>query len=295
MSKDFKPMLASPAEMDKIQWPMFASVKLDGIRASVVDGRLLSRSLKEIPSREVFHTLSKHEFNGLDGELIVGPMTSPDCYRTTVSGIMAEDKKPDWSYYAFDLHGIDEPYRHRMDRLYEAFNGIGRIQILPQVLLHGEGELDDFESHALAEGHEGVILRHPDSPYKFGRSTAKEGYLLKVKRFEDSEAVVIDVIEEMHNGNEATKNELGRTKRSSHQENKTGKGRMGALLVRDVKTQVEFQIGTGFNDADKAWWWQRDEKIGDGLIVKYKSFPVGVKDKPRHPVYLGLRDKKDMS
>lgn len=293
MSKDFKPMLASPAEFDKIKWPMYASVKLDGIRASVVQGRLLSRSLKPIPNQGVSNALGIRTFDGLDGELIVGLMTSPDCYRTTVSGIMSKDKTPNWTYHVFDLHGVQEPYYRRMERLQDAIDGHGRIQLLPQVLLPNQEALDAFEASALQDGHEGVILRHPDSPYKFGRSTAEEGYLLKVKRFVDGEAVVLEVIEEMHNGNEATKNELGRTKRSSHQENKIGKGRMGALLVRDLKTKVEFQIGTGFTDADKVWWWSAVRPRE--TIVKYKSFPIGVKDKPRHPVYLGLRDKRDMS
>jgi DNA ligase-1 len=95
----------------------------------------------------------------------------------------------------------------------------------------------------------------------------------------------------MHNGNEATTNELGRTKRSSHKGNKSGKGRMGALRVKDIHTGVEFELGTGFTDADKEWWWD-DSKLG--LTVKYKFFPVGVKDKPRHPVYLGLRSPIDL-
>lgn len=132
---------------------------------------------------------------------------------------------------------------------------------------------------------------HPASPYKHGRSTAKEGYLMKLKRFIDSEAVVIGIEEEMFNGNEATTNELGRTKRSTAKAGLVPKGRMGKLHVRDFKSGVEFHIGTGFTDADKAWWWAEDRR---GLMVKYKSFPVGVKDLPRHPVYLGIRDPGDL-
>jgi len=297
----FKPMLASPMEEKHVHWPMYASVKLDGIRAVVRNGQLLSRSLKLIPNKTIQAALAKPMFEGLDGELIVGPANSPTCYRDTVSGVMAEDKDPDWYFHVFDHCRIPtDPFNVRHERAESAVHRAGsRMLLLSQTLVHDVEALNSFEAAALEDGHEGVILRSPSSPYKFGRSTAREGYLLKVKRFVDGEAMVMDIIEEMHNGNEATTNELGRTKRSSHQENKTGKGRMGALLVRDVKTDVEFQIGTGFDDADKAWWWDKhlDRKRTGGfhhMIVKYKHFPIGVKDKPRHPVYLGLRDARDM-
>ena len=66
---------------------------------------------------------------------------------------------------------------------------------------------------------------------------------------------------------------------------------MGALLVRDLTTGVEFQIGTGFDAADRAEFWEQDMR---GKIVKYKSFSIGVKDKPRFPSFLGLRSEIDL-
>ena len=123
------------------------------------------------------------------------------------------------------------------------------------------------------------------------RSRLSLKILLKLKRFTDSEAVILDVVEEMANMNEATVDERGYTKRSSHQDNKVGKGRMGALLVRDLTTGVEFQIGTGFDAADRAEFWEQDMR---GKIVKYKSFSIGVKDKPRFPSFLGLRSEIDL-
>lgn len=288
----FKPMLAAEADLKLLKFPLLASPKLDGIRASVVGGKLLTRTLKEVPNRVIFNLYSKPDFEGLDGELLVGAGTDPDVYRKTVSGVMSRDENPEFIYHVFDLHNVSAPYSTRLVRLWDAFESThGHVRILPQTLLRDADELMEYESRRVSEGYEGVILRHPDSPYKFGRSTAREGYLLKLKRFQDSEAVILDVIEEMHNGNEATTNALGRTERSSHQANKKGKGRMGALLVRDVKTGVEFQIGTGFNDTDKQQFWLNDRR---GQLIKYKFFPVGIKDKPRHPVYLGLRSKADL-
>ena len=57
------------------------------------------------------------------------------------------------------------------------------------------------------------MVRTPDSPYKCGRSTEREAWLLKIKRFEDAEAVVLGTYEGMSNMNEAGVDAFGRTKR----------------------------------------------------------------------------------
>lgn len=287
----FKPMLASEADLANLQFPLFASPKLDGIRCSIVKGRALTRTLKEVPNRIIFEYLSKNDFTGLDGELIVGPPNAKDVYRTTVSGVMRRDGNPEFTYHVFDMFDAPSGWAGRFQELEAQFDSHRIITPVAHEFITNMDDLLTYESAALDRGYEGLMLRKPNGHYKLGRSTTKEGLLLKLKRFEDSEAEILEVIEEMHNGNEATTDNLGRTKRSSHKENKTGKGRMGALQVRDLKTGVEFELGTGFNDTDKDQFWLNDRR---GQIVKYKFFPVGVKDKPRHPVYLGLRDKRDL-
>lgn len=286
----FKPMLASPADLDAVRYPIFASPKFDGIRCSIVGGKALSRTLKEIPSRHVFNMLSRQEYEGLDGELIVGAPTHPNCYRNTVSMVMADNKVFAYTYYVFDKWNVPSPFSSRRLDLVPAVTHdyMERVQ---HVILVNRDDLDAYEAEQIALGHEGIMLADPHARYKFGRATAKGGELLKVKRFVDSEAVVIGIEEEMFNGNEAETNELGRTKRSTAKAGLVGKGTMGALIVRDVKTGVEFNIGTGFTAKDRLdfWAWVREAPKAPPLIVKYKSFPVGVKDKPRHPVYLGLR------
>lgn len=293
----FRPMLAVAADLDTLTFPLLASAKLDGIRASVVDGRLLSRTLKPIPNKYVASTLSLDSFTGFDGELIVGEATAKDVYRSTVSAMMAYAGQPNFTYWVFDMHDM---HGHRfVDRYEELTQRVDNfknwpIKVLPQALITTRMALLEYESKVVDLGFEGLILRSPNAPYKYGRSTTKEGYLLKLKRFEDSEAYVLGVEEEMANGNEALTNELGRTKRSTAKDGLTGKGSMGALIVRDVHSGVEFNIGTGFTAEDRASWWKwwtqvPPEAPDVNPIVKYKFFPVGVKDKPRHPVYLGLR------
>jgi len=303
MTTTVKPMLAGKATDEQISklfdqfGEMYASPKLDGIRCMIQNGVALSRSLKPIRNEYIQNILGGMElFNGLDGELIVGDPTAHDVYRTTTSNVMRSTGMPDFIFWIFDLFDSSYTYSSRQYEIYHIDpTGVQpHIKILKSVSVFNMKELQAYEQYCLNLGYEGVILRDPNSMYKHGRSTAKEGGLLKVKRFEDGEAGVLAVEEQMHNGNEATTNELGRTQRSSHKENKVPMGTLGALVCKDSVTGIQFNIGTGFTDeVRQQLWWSRDRLIGQ--TIKYKSFKIGVKDAPRHPVFLGMRDADDMS
>lgn len=291
----FKPMLACNADLNVLRYPVLASPKLDGVRAAVVGGKLLTRTLKEVPNRHIFTTLSRLEYEGFDGELIVGYPTDTDVYRNTVSGVMRIAGEPKWTWYVFDDHAAGGAFSSRYASLTMR---VARARLRNTCIhthehkqIRNADELEAYETECVNFGYEGLILRDPDASYKHGRSTVLEAGMLKVKRFEDSEAVVLDVVEEMFNGNDAKTNELGRTKRSSAKAGLVGKGTMGALKVRDVKTDAVFHIGTGFTAADRAALWAQPPI---GKLAKYKFFAVGVKDLPRHPVFLGWRDRRDL-
>lgn len=298
MTAPFKPMLASPADLDKLRYPVYGSPKLDGIRASIVNGRLLSRTLKEIPNRHIYNQLNFKKYEGLDGELIVGDPTSPTCYRDTVSGVMSDGGEPEYTYWVFDFWPSTSRFGERRMFLQNnaamtcLFEDAPFIRLVEHTWLSSREDLDAYEAEQVGLGYEGIMLNDPIALYKFGRATTKGGELLKVKRFIDSEALVIGMIEEQHNGNEAETNELGRTKRSSAKAGKTGKGTMGALVVRDLKSNVEFEIGTGFTAQDRVDFWQaRETHIERGDVVRFKHFPIGAKSRPRHPVFTGMRPK----
>ena len=294
----FKPTLAATLkDTTKLRFPLLASQKLDGIRAMVQGGRLLSRTLKEIPNKFV-QELYRHAPEGLDGELIVGDPCAPDAYRKTVSLVMSDEKPLDWfkgesiKFYVFDICLSFNPFDERMIKAATLASRTPHCEWVVQTPVTSLEELDAFEAGMLEKGAEGVMLRSYKAPYKQGRSTENEGYLVKVKRFEDSEAEIIGVFEEMENTNAKQTNELGRTKRSTEKAGLVPKGTLGGFEVRDLKTGVEFSIGAGFTAADrKAFWETTDLK---GQVVKYKFFPSGGKDKPRHPIYLGMRDRRDI-
>lgn len=178
----------------------------------------------------------------------------------------------------------------------------GALCHVPQIVVEDQVGMDAFEADCLAIGYEGIMLRAPDGGYKQGRCGKKQPWLVKVKRFEDAEAVVVGVVERMHNDNEATTNELGRTKRSTHQENKRPAGDLGALVCKTPEG-IQFQIGTGFTAEQRVELWSEyllDHHTfkTDGLVgrtVKYKHFAnAGVKDAPRFPVFLCWRDERDL-
>lgn len=301
MSSKFKPMLADHAEFDKIKFPMMASPKLDGIRAVVLNGKLLSRSLKSIPNhftRNLFE--NKEDYEGLDGELIVGSPTDPKCFNKTTSGVMSELGEPNVKYYVFDqipeysgFMKTEIPFKVRYKDLQETQHFFKNVVLVPQKMVWSLPELEEFEQKCLSEGYEGVIIKDPNSPYKYGRSTVREGYMLKIKRYKDSEAKILSVEELLSNNNEATRDELGKVKRSNCKASMVPQDTLGALVVQDLKTGVEFSIGTGFDEEQrKELWKMRKDLIGN--IVKYKYFAYGAVDKPRHPVFLGFRDERDM-
>ena len=293
-----KPMLAVNWD-GRVNYPVYASPKLDGIRCLIKDGVALSRSLKPIPNKFIQAWVADKEgmINGLDGELIVGSPSGQNVMQMTTSGVMSRDGEPDFKYYVFDYWSA--PSEKWEDRLRDilSFNANGslpdRCEVVQQVLVHNEEELLAYEKEVLAQGYEGVMLRSVDGLYKYGRSTLKEGYLLKVKRFMDSEAEIVDVEELQHNHNHARVGELGQTVRSSEKAGLVGGNTLGALVVKDLETGVTFNIGTGFTAAVREELWAKRESLV-GQIVKYKHFPTGVVEAPRFPVFLGFRDRIDM-
>jgi DNA ligase-1 len=294
-----KPMLADDAVIENLKYPLFASPKLDGIRALVVDGKLLARSMKHIPNLHIFNAISNPAYNGLDGELIFGPPNATDVCRATVSAVMGHGGTPHVTYYVFDKHDVMQPYHVRREvakAMVASLAPVGlAIKMHSQREVHDYGQLRAFEDECLEKGFEGLIVRDPDSFYKNGRSTAREGIMLKIKRFTDAEAEIVGWEEEMKNNNEATTNELGRTKRSTAKEGLTGKGVLGAWKCRDLASGALFNCGTGMKADERVKYWKEKEAIQKKYFVKYKSFKIGEKDAPRHPVFLSLRPKIDTS
>jgi DNA ligase-1 len=297
----FKPMLA-PHEMPNfktLRYPLLASTKLDGIRATVQEGKLLSRTLKPIPN-ELVQDRFRNLPDGTDGELIAG-VPSDDPYKRTHSIVMSQKSLDFYGdtvrLYVFDKFDAEKGFMYRLAGA-EAVTRVNPYAVLvPHHVIANADELEDFEAQTLNAGYEGVMLRSMDGPYKQGRATLTQGWLLKVKRYQDAEAQIIGTYEEQANTNEAFTNELGRTARSSAKDGKSGKNQLGGFHVVGYKglwDGVQFDVSSSSikHDERKAMWLDRGSLLGK--IITYKYFPMGADERPRHPIFKGFRSVEDL-
>ena len=286
-----KPLLAGKFDSEKAKFPYAATPKIDGIRFLMVGGAALTRSFKPIRNEYLQKILSSNLPDGIDGELTSGS-TFQEC-----SSIMRIKGEPDFKVWIFDFvnpKGEVKPYKERMDELrkFENFN-IPSYEILFPKIVSNQEQIDQLMINNLNAGYEGLMLRDPNGIYKFGRSSVKENILLKVKEFMDDEAEIIAFREKMVNTNEGLKDNFGRTKRSSCQDGLKPSGTLGGFILRNSEG-LEFSCGSGLNDALRDEIWKNKSKYL-GKLVKYKFMSKGIKDLPRHPVFMGFRDETDLS
>lgn len=294
-----QPMLAAKStdsDLKRLQYPLLVSPKIDGIRGTVVNGQLMSRSMKPIRNTHTQRLFGRPEFEGFDGELVVGNAWDKNLMQQTSSGVMSISGTPDVKFFVFDNWRLPATYVERYHSLisrWEELDELG-VVVLRHLIVDSYDDLMAKESHWLACGYEGLMIRDPKGRYKDGRSTLREGGLIKVKRFTDDEATVIGYEPLMRNDNELERDERGYAKRSHSAAGKVADDLLGALHVVGAGSSVSFSIGSGFTESQRrALWDRRDDLVGK--IVKFKHFAVtGVKTVPRMPIFLGFRDPEDM-
>lgn len=292
----FRPNLAATlTKPELIKFPVWCSPKIDGIRCVVFGGVAYSRSLKPIPNEFVQQWVKSGAatLEGLDGELVVGNETDANCMQNSMA-VMRKSGEPDFTFFVFDVVLPGYEFWERSDYVFDRIGAdmTYRAVTVPQHMVTASDSLDALEAEWLAEGYEGMMIRDHCGMYKFGRSTEREGGLVKVKRFVDAEAKVIGFVEEMQNTNEAKTDALGHTERSTVKAGLVRKGTLGALIVKDSLGRV-FNIGTGFTAAQRADFWARRAELL-GQFVTFKYFDHGIKESPRHPVFKCFRAQEDM-
>lgn len=286
-------------QLELLEFPQLGSFKLDGYRCTTHNAAYTS-SMKLVTNNFIQGILSQAIYNHLDGELIVGPPNSPDAYNNTTGAVRRSTGEPDFTFYVFDYLNLDSAYKHRYEylKLFDTLKGvrIPHLKVLPQRLLNSVQEVLEFEKYCIEEGYEGAMIRSPEAYYKQGRCTLREGNIFKRKPREDDEGIIIGFKEELENMNETFTNELGNSARSSHQENKVGKGTLGAVILLSKLWKEPIVVGTGevFTKKMRQYIWDhRAEFLGSPATYSYQAY--GSIDAPRQAALKGLRDIADMT
>lgn len=253
--------------IDPAGW--WISEKLDGMRAFWDPAKrcLLSRLGNPILCPKPL--LAGLPDVALDGELFLGRGRFQELMSVVKNSANVGRIEGPWKevvYVVFDMPKHGGKFEERMEALRNQLSGelpagahlFARCHA--QQLCKGRAHLDDELKRVQDQEGEGLMLRRAGSLYEAGRSSS----LLKVKTFQDEEAVVV--------GHEA------------------GKGRnsevTGALRCRN-RAGIHFSVGTGLNDAQRA----HPPKVGE--IITYRFFELTKDNKPRFPSFVGVRADAD--
>lgn len=321
----FRPLLAASlarpsdtdamvqAKIQKIKWPVYVTNKLDGIRCSTIDkvpdpGKNsvpVCRSLEMVPNDYVRGVVAEL-MPGFDGELLsyserdlLNQIERPQSFHEVQSAIMSYGGKPRFKYHIFGCCCTDQkmPYAKMVERLAAMELPDWCVKVLP-TRCNNADELLTMMSLAIQEGHEGICFRSMSAPNwkntsADGRSTFIEQWLIKWKLFATSEAIITGFEEEMQNNNPAIVDARGLMERASHQTNMVGKGRLGVFIVTSLDGTKTFKIGSGFTaDMRQAFWEGREILLN--RLVTFRHQPHGEKDCPRIPIFVGIRDRRDL-
>ena len=305
-SQSFAPMLASTYVGEDLKFPVLVTPKIDGVRAIKLNGKLVSRSLKQIPNIAI-RTLIERILP--DDGIFDGELSVDSDFQKTVSAVMSVNTvlPNNLKFYWFDWvqnSNFNMPYYLRVYAIHDYIkkhtrtrpSELRKLKIIIPLIPAQVDNIEDlslFEEASIRKGYEGVVVRSYAGRYKCGRSTMREGLMIKIKRLEDFEATIIDTEELMHNMNEEQRDNFGRIQRSSAKSNKVKSGTLGVIVARAQNGKI-FKIGTGFNSQQRQnLWASRDDLIGK--FVKYKSAGNSKDNVPKCAVFIGLRHADDIS
>lgn len=315
MSKLIKPLLAKDVIEDKLKFPIGVTPKIDGSFAFIQNAKLYARSLKPHENLYTTELYSNTEFDGLRGELISGDNpVAQDLCRNSSSALRTIHGEPYTTLWCFDYvlpDTVDLAYSERIKLLEEKVKqlhdrGYDYIHIIPLTVVDSIESYRNLRDEFMKQGYEGCVVRDLNSKHKEGRSSSVKPDLWRWKPWGSSEIRVTRLVEEMKNNNEAKKNELGRTERSTHQENLEGKGTLGAIVgtlvtpVKDCYGEVITEVGTeltistgSLTEKDCKELWDDPSQIV-GKLVEFEFMNYGLKDLPRFAQFKRVRSEIDM-
>lgn len=263
----FVPQLCDKWQGGKLSKQYMAERKLDGLRALVFidesgDCTALSRSGKPLWNcNHIFEELKSRGLRNcvVDGEFEAG--TFGESISITKSQT-AHPKALSLRFFVFDILHMTEwtskkslyPLSLRKQLLDEKLSGLVHTLLVQFVMVQTDEEILEVMDGFVKEGYEGVVLKDPDSIYKFDRTAD----WLKVKPVDECDLAIYDIEE--------------------------GKGRLagtvgalnlyGTVKHKGKEYKIDTNCGTGLSDAIREELWamhQRGELVGKVAEIKYQD------------------------
>ncbi len=245
-------------DIDPAGWLM--SEKLDGVRAFWDGQHLLSRGGNVFAAPAWF-------VEGLPPFAIDGELWTRRADFARIQSVTSRDEPHEgWrtiSYNIFEVpselgFGNESGLLLRLQKLQRWLvdHPASHLRVIEQIRVRDRAHLKQRLDAVIAAGGEGLVLRKRGLPYRTGRDASS----LKVKVFEDAEAVVVAY--------------------------RAGKGRLlgkvGALQL-ELPNGRRFYVGSGMTDARR----EAPPKIGESVTFRYQGWTkYGL---PRFPVFLRVR------
>lgn len=235
----------------------WVSEKLDGVRAYWNGKQLVSRQGNIFLAPKWFTEVLSEV--SLDGELWLGRGRFAELSGLVRRKSLNNESWKNIRFMVFDLPNSPQVFNERLKRLNKIIRHVNakHIQLIKQYKIKTEKQLQTELELMVRQGAEGLMLHDANSYYKSGRHND----LLKLKKHEDAEAIVIKHLE-------------GKGKY---------KGVLGAMLVEMVNKK-RFKIGSGFSDKQR----RSPPKIGD--VITFKYYGLTKNGIPRFASFMRIRE-----
>lgn len=235
----------------------WVSEKLDGVRAFWNGRELISRGGNVIAAPAWF--LADFPAEKLDGELWSDHNQFAEILSTVSKQQPIDTEWQTIRYFIFELPDAAGTFTERISAMQAIIQRQDSpyLNVVPQFRIKTNTELFEALSKLESIGAEGLMLHHQDALYKTGRSAD----LLKLKTYQDTEAVVIGY----------------RPGKGKYQ------GMVGALVVQTPEGKT-FALGSGLTDALR----QTPPEIGTVVTYRYNGFTTN--GLPRFARFLRIRE-----
>jgi DNA ligase-1 len=231
------------------------SEKLDGIRGYWDGEKFYSKNGNPI-NPPLWFTANFPPFP-LDGEL----WSKRDDFEAIQATVLDSNPSKNWeniTYNIFEVPEVKGDFLMRLQKAKEWFeiHPNPHINIIKQIVCKDEQQLQNYLNEIIALKGEGVVIKDGKEAYHTGRSP----YILKVKKVQDMEGLVIGY-------------------------NYDKKGKFKSLKLK-LDNGVIFNLGGGFKDIERL----KPPKIGE--IVTFKYYDLTKNNVPKFASFLRIRVKE---